>query len=50
VLEEDVIDLRSFAPIGPLVMVELLTLPHQAKEVHGWVMQQGMKAGFHETK
>jgi len=39
-VEEDVIDLRSFSPIGPLIMVELLELPHQAKEMNGWTIQQ----------
>lgn len=41
-LEEDVIDLRSFGPIGPLVVVDLIQLPHQAKEIKGWVVQQGL--------
>ena len=40
-VEEDVIDLRSYSSIGPLIMVELLQLPHQAKEMNGWTIQQG---------
>lgn len=41
-LDEDVIDLRSFAPMGPIVYIELLQLPPQAKEMNGWTMQQGI--------
>ena len=41
-LEEDVIDLRSFSPIGPLIVVDLIHLPHQAKEIKGWTVQQGI--------
>lgn len=41
-LEEDVIDLRSFSPIGSLFIVDLIHLPHQAKEIKGWTVQQGL--------
>ncbi|XP_057317605.1 dynein axonemal intermediate chain 7-like isoform X2 [Hydractinia symbiolongicarpus] len=39
-IEEDVIDLRSFSPIGSLIMIELIQLPPQAKEVNDWVIQK----------
>jgi len=45
-LEEDVIDLRSFSPIGPLVVVDLIHLPHQAKEIKGWTVQQVSQNGL----
>ena len=41
-LEEDVIDLRSISPIGPLVVIDLIQLPYQAKEIKGWTVQQGV--------
>ena len=40
-LDEDVIDLRCFTPMGPIIYIELLQLPPQPKEVNGWFMQQG---------
>ena len=42
VMDEDVVDLRLFSPIGRLIHVHLLQLPPQAKEVGGWMMQQGL--------
>ena len=38
--EDDVVDLRAFSAIGPLMFIELLDLPPQPKVVNGWIMQQ----------
>ena len=43
-VDEDVVDLRLFSPLGRLVHIHLLQLPPQAKEVGGWRMQQGMRS------
>jgi len=39
-VDENVVNLRSHNIMGPLVFIELLELPMQAKEVSGWIMQQ----------
>lgn len=38
--DDDVVDLRAFSAIGPLMFIELLDLPPQPKVVNGWIMQQ----------
>ena len=38
--DDDVVDLRAFSAIGPLMCIELLDLPPQPKVVNGWIMQQ----------
>ena len=38
--DDDVVDLRAFSVIGPLMFIELLDLPPQPKVVNGWIMQQ----------
>ena len=40
-LLETIIDLRQYRPLGRIFIVDLLELPPQAKEIKGWVMQQG---------
>ena len=39
-LDEDVVDLRSFSPMGPVAFIELLELPPQKQKVDHWYMQQ----------
>ena len=39
-IDEDVVDLRSFSPVGPIINIELLELPPQPKQVNGWIIQQ----------
>ena len=39
-IDEDVVDLRSFSPVGPIIDIELLELPPQPKQVNGWIIQQ----------
>ena len=39
--DDDVVDLRAYSAIGPLMFIELLELPPQPKVVRGWTMQQG---------
>lgn len=41
-IDDDVVDLRLFSTMGPLIYIDLLQLPPQPKEVKGWVMQQGI--------
>ncbi|XP_029189944.2 dynein axonemal intermediate chain 7 homolog isoform X2 [Acropora millepora] len=38
--DDDVVDLRAYSAIGPLMFIELLELPPQPKVVRGWTMQQ----------
>ena len=38
--DDDVVDLRAFSAIGPIMFIELLELPPQPKMVKGWTMQQ----------
>lgn len=38
--DDDVVDLRAFSAIGPIMFIELLELPPQPKVVKGWTMQQ----------
>lgn len=38
--DDDVVDLRAFSAIGPIMFIELLELPPQPKVVRGWTMQQ----------
>ena len=40
--DDDVVDLRAFSAIGPVMFIELLDLPPQPKVVNGWIMQQSM--------
>ena len=40
-IEENVVDLRAFRVLGPLIYVDLLELPYQAKVMNGWTIQQG---------
>ena len=39
-IDENVVDLRSFSPMGPIALIELLELPPQQKKVNNWLMQQ----------
>ena len=39
-IDEDVVDLRSFSPVGPIINIELLELPPHRKQVNGWIIQQ----------
>ena len=39
-IDETVVDLRSFSPMGPIAMIELLELPPQQKKANDWLMQQ----------
>eukprot|EP00794_Sanderia_malayensis_P018301 gene18300-20124_t len=39
-LDEDVVDLRSFAAMEPIIYIELFELPPQQQKVNQWVMQQ----------
>lgn len=38
--DDDVVDLRAYSAIGPVMFIELLELPPQPKIVRGWTMQQ----------
>ena len=38
--DDDVVDLRAYSAIGPVMFIELLELPPQSKIVRGWTMQQ----------
>ena len=39
-IDEDVVDLRSFSPVGPIINIELLELHLQPKQTDGWIIQQ----------
>ena len=39
-IDENVVDLRSFSPMGSIALIELLELPPQQKKVNDWLMQQ----------
>ena len=39
-IDEDVVDFRSFSPVGPIINIELLELPLQPKQTNGWIIQQ----------
>ena len=39
-LDENVVDLRSFSPMGAIAFIELLELPPQQHKVNNWYMQQ----------
>ena len=39
-LDEDVVDLRSFVAMQPITCIELLELPPQQQQLNSWVMQQ----------
>ena len=39
--DDDVVDLRAFSVVGPVLDVRLLELPPQPKHVGGWTIQQG---------
>ena len=41
-LDEDVVDLRSFSPMGPTILIELLELPPQQQKVDNWLIQQSI--------
>ncbi|EDO43086.1 predicted protein, partial [Nematostella vectensis] len=38
--DDDVVDLRAFGVVGPIMNLELFELPPQPKHVKNWVMQQ----------
>ena len=39
-IDETVVDLRSFSPMGAIAIIELLELPPQQKKANDWLMQQ----------
>ncbi len=39
-LDEDVVDLRSFAAMEPIMYVELFELPPQQQKGDPWILQQ----------
>ena len=39
-LDENVVDLRSFSPMGAVAFIELLELPPQQHKASQWLMQQ----------
>ena len=39
-IDEDVVDFRSFSPVGPITNIELLKLPLQPKQINRWIIQQ----------
>ena len=41
-IDENVVDLRSFSPMGAIAFIELLELPPQQKRAKSWLMQQSI--------
>lgn len=44
IIDENIVDLRQFTPLGGVYHIDALKLPPQAKQVKGWIMVEvGLK-------
>ncbi|XP_019399947.1 PREDICTED: protein CASC1 isoform X3 [Crocodylus porosus] len=46
IIDENIVDLRQFAPLGGVYHIDALKLPPQAKQVKGWIMVELLDMGL----